>query len=367
MENKMKVGIIGCGDISEAYIKGCRAFAILEIAGCADLYHDKAVAKAAEFNLPRAYQVDDLLNDPSIELVINLTVPNVHAEVSAAILNHDKHVYSEKPLATSREDGAKIMALARDKGLRVGCAPDTFLGGGLQTCRKLIDDGYLGDVVGATAFMVSRGPESWHPNPGFFYQKGAGPLFDMGPYYLTALLNLIGPISRVCSATRISFPVRTATSPGRYGEKIPVEVPTMVAGLLDFAAGPVASLIMSFDIWFSSLPRIEIYGSEGTLSVPDPNQFDGAVLLRRAGEEQWTEMEHTHSDDVSRGIGTADMVQAIKSGRPHRASGDAAYHVLDIMQSLEESSAAGRHIEINSPCQKPRPLPVGLPEGQLDK
>ncbi|MFN2189985.1 MAG: Gfo/Idh/MocA family protein [Candidatus Promineifilaceae bacterium] len=367
MADKTKVGIIGSGDISGAYIRGCRAFDLLEVVGCADLYPDKAVEKASEFDLPRAYQIDEMLEDPSIKIVINLTVPNAHAEVSRAILNSDKHVYSEKPLATNREDGASILVSARAKGLRVGCAPDTFLGGGLQTCRKLVDEGRIGEVVGATAFMVSHGPESWHPNPSFFYKKGAGPLFDMGPYYLTALINLIGPIRRICSATRASFPERIATSQERYGERISVEVPTLVAGLLDFESGAIASLIMSFDIWYANLPRLEIYGSEGTLSVPDPNNFGGSVRLRSAAEEEWHDVEHTHSDDVSRGIGVADMAQAIRSGRPHRANGETAFHVLDIMRSLEESSEFGRHIEIQSSCVRSAPLPVGLAAGQMDK
>jgi len=366
MESKIKIGIIGCGDISGAYIKGCRTFKILDLVGCADLYYEKAVAKADEYNLPKAYRIDDIFADESIDILVNLTVPNAHAEVSQTILESGKHLYSEKPLATNRADGRKIISLAAESGLLVGCAPDTFLGGGLQTCRKLIDDGLIGDVVGATAFMVSRGPESWHPNPAFFYQQGAGPLFDMAPYYLTALINLIGPVERISSATRVSFSERTATCQERYGEKIQVKVPTMVAGLMNFVAGPVASIIMSFDIWYSNLPRIEIYGSEGSLSVPDPNHFGGSVRVRQAGDDDWKEVPHTHSVDVSRGIGTADLACAIDRRRQPRASGDMAFHVLDIMRSLEESSELGKHISIGSRCQKPVPLPVGLPVGQLD-
>ncbi len=366
MENKVKIGIIGCGDISGAYIQGCRAFEILDLVGCADLYHNKAVAKAAEYGIPKAYKIDDMLADQGIELVVNLTVPNAHAEVSQTILESGKHVYSEKPLATKRVDGSKILSSASEKGLLVGCAPDTFLGGGLQTCRKLIDEGGIGDVVGAAAFMVSRGPESWHPNPAFFYQQGAGPLFDMAPYYLTALINLIGPVERISSATRVSFSERTATSPERYGEKIPVDVPTLVAGLLSFVGGPIASIIMSFDIWYSNLPRIEIYGSDGSLSVPDPNRFGGSVRVRQAGDDDWREVPHTHSDDVNRGIGVADLANAIRRNRRPRANGDVAFHVLDIMRSLEESSELGKHISIGSRCEKPTPLPAGIPAGQLD-
>ncbi|MGB3713468.1 MAG: Gfo/Idh/MocA family oxidoreductase [Candidatus Promineifilaceae bacterium] len=367
MESKVKVGIIGCGDISGAYIKGCRSFEILDIAGCADLIFERAVDKAAEFELPRAYRVDEMVADPNIEIIINLTTPDAHAEVSLFALDGGKHVYSEKPLATSRRDGRRILAAANDAGLLVGCAPDTFLGGGIQTCRKLIDDGWIGEVVGATAFMVSRGPESWHPNPGFFYQPGAGPLFDMTPYYLTALINLVGPVERVSSVTRASFSERIATSKERYGEKIKVEVPTHVAGLMNFVDGPVGSIIMSFDIWYAQLPRIEIYGAEGTISVPDPNNFGGVVRIRQAGDGDWSEIQHSHSVTVSRGIGVADMAYALRSGRQHRANGDMAFHVLDLMRAIEESSELGRHIVIDSRCDRPDPLPVGLAPCRLDR
>jgi predicted dehydrogenase len=366
MQSKVKVGIIGCGDISGAYIKGCRSFDFLEISGCADLISDRGIAKAEEYALPRAYRVDEIVADPNIDVIINLTTPDAHAQVSMLAIDGGKHVYSEKPLATNRDDGLRILTAAIGKGLLVGCAPDTFLGGGMQTCRKIIDDGLIGDVIGATAFMVSRGPESWHPNPAFFYKSGAGPLFDIAPYYLTALINLLGPVERVCSVTRASFSERTATSPERYGEKIKVEVPTHVAALMNFVEGPVGNIIMSFDIWYSQLPRIEIYGSEGTLSVPDPNTFGGAVRIRRAGDGDWSEIQHTHSTNVSRGIGVADMAQAIVSGREHRANGEMAFHVLDLMRAIEESSDQSRHIAITSRCDRPKPLPLGLAPGRLD-
>jgi predicted dehydrogenase len=310
--------------------------------------------------------VAELLADPAIEIVINLTIPATHAEVSLAAIAAGKHVQSEKPLAISRADGQQILAAAAAKGVRLGCAPDTFLGGGLQTCRKLIDDGEIGQPVGATAFMMSGGPESWHPNPIFFYQQGAGPMFDMGPYYLTALIHLLGPVVRVSGASRISFAERVATSQARQGERIPVEVPTYVAGLLNFASGPIASLITTFDVpGGSNLPNIEIYGSEGSLRAPDPNIFGGPVLLRRAGSKEWQEMPLSHDSEVMRGIGVADMATAIRAGQPHRTSGELAYHVLDLMHAFEDSSQSGRHIEIESSCQRPAALPLGLAKGQL--
>ena len=367
MSEKLSVGFIGCGNISGAYVKGCRLFDILEITAMSDLDMQKAREMAQKHGIPKVCTVDELLADGDIDIVLNLTIPAAHAEVSLQAIEAGKHVYCEKPLALDTADGRAILEAAARQGVRVGCAPDTFLGGGLQTCRKLIDDGEIGEPVAATAFMMSGGPESWHPNPVFYYAAGGGPLFDMGPYYLTALIHLLGPITRVTSAARVSFAERIATSEARYGERIPVQTPTHVAGLLDFAAGPVGTMITSFDIkGGSELPRIEIYGSQGTLSVPDPNTFKGPVRLKRAGEKEWQEMPLTHSPHVLRGIGLADMAYGIAGGRPHRASGELAYHVLDLMESLLAASDEGRHIMIASTCARPAALPVGLPDGTLD-
>jgi predicted dehydrogenase len=363
--DKVQVGIIGCGNILPAYVKGCRSFEILDLTSCADIEPERAQARAAEFGL-RARSVDALLADPDMGLVINLTVPTAHAAVSLAAIAAGKHVHSEKPLAVTRMDGARILAAARERGVRVGCAPDTFLGGGLQTCRKLIDDGAIGEPVAATAFMLGHGPESWHPNPEFFYKTGAGPMFDMGPYYLTALVHLLGGVRRVTASARISFPERVATSQARYGQRITVEVPTHLACVLDFASGPVGTLITSFDVWSHNLPRIEIYGSEGSLSVPDPNTFGGPVKIRTAGADAWTEVPPTHSTGVGRGIGPADMAYASRSGRAHRASGDLAFHVLELMHAFVEASVTDRHVLISSQVDRPAALPVGLPPGQLD-
>jgi predicted dehydrogenase len=363
---KVKIGIIGTGNIFGAYVRGCRAFDILEIAACADLYRDAAEAKAEEFDVPRACSVEELLADPEIHIAINLTIPKAHAEVSLAIIESGKHAYSEKPLAVTRADGQKILAAAEKHGVLVGCAPDTFLGGGQQTCRKLIDDGWIGEPVAAVAFMTNHGHESWHPNPDFYYQVGGGPMLDMGPYYLTSLVNLIGPVRRVSGSTRMTFPERVATSEGNRGRRIPVQVTTHVAGTFDFVNGAVGTIITSFDIWAANLPRIEVYGTEGSLSVPDPNIFGGRVQARRAGTGEWSEIPLTHSDKVGRGIGVADMAYAIKYGRPHRASGKLAYHVLDVMCAFDASSDAGEHIEITSGSSRPAALPLGLLDGELD-
>lgn len=366
MAETVKVGIIGTGNIAPAYLYGCSKFPIVEVVACADIDMSKAAALADEHDL-RAMSVEEMLADDEVQIVINLTIPRVHADVSMQVIEAGKHVHSEKPLGVEREEGKRILEAAKAKGVRVGCAPDTFLGGGLQTCRKLIDDGAIGEPIGATAFMTSHGPESWHPNPDFFYKFGAGPMFDMGPYYLTALVHLLGPVKRVSASTRASFPERTATSEALMGHKIAVEVPTHYSGSLDFASGPIGTMVMSFDVWKANLPRIEIYGSEGTLSVPDPNTFGGPVQVWKSGGSEWQDIELTHTADVQRGIGVADMAYAIQSGREHRASGDLAYHVLDLMQTFGESSDAGQAITIDTDLQRPSAIPTGLAEGTLDE
>ena len=360
------IGVIGCGNISRVYLKANEIFPILQIVACADIDMARAEAKAAEHGI-QALTVAQLLAHPEIEIVVNLTVPGVHAEVSQAVLQAGKSAYSEKPLALSTDDGRQLLATAAGRGLRLGCAPDTFLGGGLQTCRKLIDDGWIGEPVAATAFMMSHGHESWHPDPEFYYAAGGGPMFDMGPYYLTALVSLMGPVQRVTGATRITFPERTITSQPKHGKRIQVEVPTHVVGVLDFASGAIGTIITTFDVWAAELPRIEIYGTEGTLSVPDPNTFGGPVRIRRAGSKEWSELPMTHPYTAnSRGLGVADLAYALRSGRPHRASGDLAFHVLEIMQAIHEASDGAAHITLQSTCERPAPLPLGLLPGALD-
>lgn len=367
--NKVKVGIVGCGNISGIYLKNLsQTFDVTEIAAVADMIPERAQAKAEEYNIPKACTVEELLADEEIKIVVNLTIPKAHAEVCLAALNAGKSVYVEKPLAITREDGQKILAKAKEKGLLVGCAPDTFLGGGLQTCRKLIDDGWIGTPVAATAFMMCHGHESWHPDPEFYYKVGGGPMFDMGPYYLTALVSLMGPVSRVTGSARITFPERTITSAPKYGTIIDVDVPTHIAGVMDFHTGAIGTIITSFDVWAAQLPRIEIYGSQGTLSVPDPNTFGGPVLVRRQGCNEWKEIPFTHGyTENSRGIAVADMAYSLLSGRKNRANGELAYHVLDIMHGFHDSSKEGRHYELGSNCERPAALPLGLSPRELDK
>jgi predicted dehydrogenase len=367
-DSAIGVGVIGCGNISGIYLENSKKFAVLKVVACADLDMERARARAAQYGVPKACSVEELLADPEIDLVLNLTVPKAHAAVAQAAIQAGKSVYNEKPLAIDRTEGRALMDAARARGVRVGCAPDTFLGGGLQTCRKLIDDGWIGAPVAATAFMMSHGHEHWHPDPGFYYQPGGGPMFDMGPYYLTALVALLGPVRRVTGSTRLTFPERTITSQPKYGTKITVTVPTHVAGLLDFADGTVATIITTFDVWAAELPQIEIYGTEGTLSLPDPNTFGGPVRIRRAGASEWSTLPLTHGYTAnSRGLGVADLAYALRAGRPHRANGELAYHVLDIMQAIHEAAREGRHIDLTSTCDRPAPLPLGLREGELDE
>jgi predicted dehydrogenase len=355
VETKTKIAIVGCGNISDIYLKNCLAFG-LDVVACTDMDMSRAEAKAQQFGMA-ARPLTEVLADSSIELIVNLTPPGVHAEVSCAALNAGKHVYSEKPLATNRTDGGQLLELAKRKGLRIGCAPDTFLGAGLQTCRKLLDDGVIGEPVAAVAFMTGRGMEMWHPNPDFFYQPGAGPMFDIGPYYLTTLVSMLGPVRRLTGSARISFPERLITSQPLAGTKIKVNTPTHVTGVLDFVGGSVATVIMSFDVWAANLPRIEIYGSEGSLSLPDPNTFGGPVRVKSAQDEEWQEVPLINGrTEESRGLGVSDMVAAIRENRPHRANGEMAFHVLDLMQSFEEASISGQHIEIQSRCERPAAL-----------
>ena len=364
---RINVGVIGCGTISKTYLQVMKTLEILDVVACADILPERAAARAAEFGVPKACSVEELLADPDVQIVVNLTIPRAHGEVGLAALEAGKSVYNEKPLAVEREEGRRLLQIASAKGLRVGGAPDTFLGGGIQTCRKLIDDGVIGEPVAAVAFMMSHGHETWHPDPDFYYQPGGGPMFDMGPYYLTALVSLIGPIRRVTGSARVTFPERTITSQPKHGQKIQVNTPTHIAGVLDFANGAVGTIITSFDVWPANLPRIEIYGTEGSLSVPDPNTFNGPVRLWKPETKEWTEVPLTHGyTKNSRGIGVADMAYALRSGRPHRANGDLAYHVLDVMHAFLDASRENEHVQIASTCERPAALPVGLTEGELD-
>lgn len=366
---RIKVGVVGCGNISNAYFHGLGQFPdLIEVVACADLDRSRAEAKAQEKKLAHAGTVEEILGDPDIDLIVNLTVPKAHAEVNLAALKEGKHVYCEKPFSLSAREGREVLDFARDRNLLVGTAPDTFLGAGLQTCRKLLDEGAIGEPVAATAFMVCHGHEGWHPSPEFYYEKGGGPLFDMGPYYLTALVSFLGPVRRVSASARTTFPTRTIQSEPLRGKQITVETPTHYSGTLDFVSGAVATVVMSFDIWKAKLPLLEIYGTEGSLSCPDPNQFHEAndVYLLRKGAGEWENIPLAHTHRVGRGMGVADMAKAIVSQRHHRCAGELGYHVVEVMEAFEKSSAVGRHVDIASTCRQPDALPSELATGSID-
>ena len=352
------IGIVGCGNISGIYFKNlCGLFNDVRVKACADLDLARAQAKAAEYPGVAVTTLEGMLADPEIDIIVNLTTPPGHYPVAKRALEAGKSVHNEKPLALTREQGRELQELATRKGLRLGGAPDTFMGAGIQTCLQLIQDGAIGQPIGAQAFMLCHGHEGWHPDPAFYYQQGGGPMFDMGPYYLTALVALLGPVRRVTGSARISFPTRTIGSAPKRGQVIPVEVPTHVTGVLDFVSGAVGTIVTSFDVWAAQVPRIEIFGSEGTLSVPDPNTFGGPVQIRRAAGKTWEEIPVSRPyAENSRGLGPADMAAAICENRPHRANGELANHVLDIMHAIHDASAQDRHILLQSTCRQPAPM-----------
>lgn len=357
MIDPVKVGIIGCGVISDTYIRNCSRFPEVRIVGLADIDVSRAQAKALGYAIPFWGSVSELLAQPEVEIIVNLTVPSAHLEVSLTALHAGKSVYSEKPVAVTREEGKILVDEAASRGLRLACAPDTFLGSGLRTCRKLIDDGEIGHVVGATAFRLNHGMEHWHANPAFFYQPGAGPLFDIGPYYLTALVSMLGPVAKVAGVVATGTKVRQITSGPAKGGSIEVGTPTHVSSLLTFRSGAVASTINSFDVWESDLPRIEIYGTQGTLSVPDPNSYGGPVRIRTASDTTWREIPLLPEfAENLRGAGLLDLALALRENRPHRASAEMAFHVLDVMQSVLESAERAEFVEVGSTCERPEAL-----------
>ncbi|RIX52808.1 gfo/Idh/MocA family oxidoreductase [Paenibacillus nanensis] len=364
---KIKAGIIGTGNISGIYFENGSKFDAMEVVACADLDVERAKARGEQYGV-RGCSVDELLADPEVDMIINLTIPQAHASVNLRALEAGKHVYVEKPFAVQREEAKEVLELAAKKGLYVGSAPDTFLGGGIQTSIKLIEDGWIGTPIGATAFMVGGGHERWHPAPEFYYQTGGGPMFDMGPYYITALVAMLGPMTRVTGSARISYPERTITSQPKYGQKIKVEVPTHIAGVMDFASGPIGTILTSFDVKGGSvLPRIEVYGSGGTLLVPDPNNFGGEIKIWRAGSNEWSTIPLAYGySENARGVGAADMAKAIQTGRKHRANGELAYHVLEAMHGFHDASEQGTHYSMKSTCERPALLPLGLAPFTLD-
>ena len=321
----------------------------MKIVGLCDLVREKAEKAAAEYGIGKIYtDMYEAFDDPAVDLILNITRPFQHYEVTKQALLHGKHVYSEKPLGASIEEGRELVALAAERKLMVGGAPDTFLGAGIQTCKKLIDDGFIGRPVGASGFMMSHGPESWHPDPEFFYKYGGGPMMDMGPYYITAMTYLLGRVETVSATTSRSFQQRTMTCKEHYGEKIDVDVSTFLSGTMRFESGAVGTLTTTFDVWRSTLPCIEIYGEKGTLFVPDPNTFDGPVKLYRPEDGEVREMPLLFGNrENSRGLGLLEMARAIRDGHDDFiTSSRRTFHTLDVLTAFDRSSLAGRAIEM---------------------
>ena len=361
----VRIGLIGCGVISNAYLSISERFPILDFIACADIVPEASKRTAENFGL-EAMTTDELLARDDIEVVLNLTIPRAHGEVNLAALESGKHAFCEKPFGLDVDEGKRVLQRAQESNLRVGCAPDTFLGGGHQTVRHLVDEGAIGQPLSGTAFMMSHGVETWHPAPEFYYKPGGGPLFDMGPYYITALVNSLGPVKRVTAITSRGFDQRTITSKPKHGEIIDVEVDTHTSGVLEFHSGAVVTVVMSFDVWRHSNRFIEIHGTERSLTCPDPNGFGGRVAMNGPGRE-WEEQALTHPNiENSRSIGLADMCTGIRTGRAHRASGELAFHVLEVMDAFGRSSRSGEHIELNSRPDRPAAIPVGLSDSHLD-
>ncbi|MBE5784155.1 MAG: Gfo/Idh/MocA family oxidoreductase [Clostridiales bacterium] len=368
---RVKTVMIGVGCISKIYLKNItETFKEIDLIGVCDLIRERAEKACEEFGVPRIYEtMHDAFADPEVELVLNLTRPYEHFGVSKAALEAGKHVYCEKPLGADLAEGKYLLKLAQEKGLMLGGAPDTFLGAGIQTCRRLIDDGFIGTPVGSAAFMLTSGVESWHPEPEFYYKRGGGPMLDMGPYYLTAMINLMGSIDRVVGISRASFPQRTVTSQPFFGQVIDVEVDTYVAGTVQYSSGAIGTIHTTFDAKYPGEKRrfIEIYGSEGTLFVPDPNTFGGPVQLYRPEDGVLRDVPLMYEyKENSRALGLADMAKSIANGREARCDVQQTYHVLEVMEGFATSSKTHSWVEIESEYHRaPAMVPPRL-KGILD-
>lgn len=367
-QRRVGVGIIGCGNISSQYLKAMRDFPVLEIIAVADMKPEVAEKKAAEFGLT-GVPVETLLADPRVEIVVNLTIPRAHVEVGLRALAAGKHVYGEKPLGVNFAEGKRLAEAAARQGRRIGSAPDTFLGGGHQKARELFDTGEVGTVVGGTAFMGVPGHERWHPDPAFYYDIGGGPVLDMGPYYITDLVNLLGPVARVQAMSATPQAERPIYSEPKKGQLMPVKVFTHVAGLLQFRSGAIIQMTMSFDVPGHTHVPIELYGSKLSMLVPDPNMFGGEIRTRPATSKEWTPVPYTtpYADANYRSLGVADMALAIVEGRPHRASGELALHVLEVMEAFETASRENRPVDISTTVERPAPLAQSLVDGRIAK
>lgn len=354
----MRVGLLGAGNISRQYLEALPRLSNLSLVAVADALEANAAAVGESHGVP-VRSVEDLLTSDDVDVILNLTTPQAHAPLTIAALQAGKHVYLEKPFATSLAEADAMVAAAKAADRRVGSAPDTVLGTGTQTARALIERGDIGQPVAATAFMLSAGHESWHPNPAFYYAVGGGPLLDMGPYYVTSLVTMLGPVESVAAMSVSPHESRVApVGAPRAGEVFPVEVQTTVSTLLRHTNGAVSTLVVSFDVVASTLPRIEVYGTEGSISVPDPNTFDGEVSLGRKRTFEPVENIAGYRG-AGRGYGLSDLARAHEAGEPHRASLELGYHVYEVLERILESAATGAVVPVRSRCERPQPVPLG--------
>ena len=364
------IGIIGCGNISAAYLRLAPLFRGLQVRAVADVNMAAAAARGAEFGVV-AQSVDDLLANPAVDVVINLTIPDAHFGVTKAILQAGKHAYSEKPLVLSLAEGLELRDLAAGKGLSVGCAPDTFLGGAHQQARALLDEGVVGTITAGSAGVLNHGMEMWHPNPDFFFLPGGGPMLDLGPYYIANLINLLGPVRRVGALTSSATETRTIGSDARKGEIIPVRTPTNIHALLEFAGGATVNLSTSWDVWSHKRAHMELYGTEGTLYLPDPNFFGGVVEVGGkdgviSAVDPWDHalgrpnQEHAKHGPLAnyRTAGLADMAQAIMAGRDARCSLERALHGVEVMTACLLSGETGQFVTLQTTCSRPAALGI---------
>jgi predicted dehydrogenase len=374
----LRVGLVGCGNISDIYLTNALRFRDIRFTACADIDPRASARQGGRYAIA-ARSVKALLASEDVDIVLNLTIPEAHAEVSLAAIDAGKHVYSEKPLATHVHDGEAIVAAAKAKNLRVGAAPDTVLGAGIQQARRILDAGEIGRPLTGLAAVLSHGMEHWHPNPAFFFRLGAGPVFDMGPYYISTLVTLLGPVESVQAMGQIGFVERMVTTAGSamIGQTIKVETFTSVQALLEFRSGAQVTFLASWDVWKHGVLPIELHGETGSLRIPDPNWFGGDLQLaevrgdwRRVatdgcvfGAANWPKAAPTQAN--YRGLGLAEMARAIAEGRPHRANGEVALHVLEVMAKILEAATEKRAMEIHHPCARPEPLGESEASGLL--
>ena len=363
MGSPLKIGIVGVGTISAQYFAEFPKLPGLRLVAVSDVNEARAAQVAAEQGV-EALTVDALMADPRVEAVLNLTIPAAHSGIAMQALEAGKHVYGEKPLALDPAEAEPLLKLAASRGLRVGSAPDTVLGTGIQTAREVLDSGLVGSPVGAAVHWSSPGHERWHPAPQFYYQPGGGPLLDMAPYYLTSLVTLLGPVVRVSGVATRSGRERTIATGPAAGTVIPVDIDTHVSAILEHASGVTSTVTVSFEVWASRAPLFELYGTAGTIAVPDPNRFSDPVEVWTPDAGQWRTLPVSAGyADAGRGVGLADMARAIETNRPHRASGELAFHVLEIMDAVARAGLEHRVIELASTARRPAAVPLGAAPG----